>query len=119
MVIDLRQDRDLEQLLERSKDDPVVIFKHSTQCPISTLAYEEFTDFAEGARGVFCGVVLVIENRSLSNAIAQRFSVRHESPQAIMVKDGRPVWHASHWSVTSDSLTEALTLYAQSTPQRN
>ena len=119
MIIDLLQDHDLEQLLDRSKTNPVLIFKHSTQCPISTQAYEEFTDFVEGIDNLVCGSVLVIENRRLSNAIATRFGVRHESPQALLIKDGRVVWHASHWSITSDSLNEALVRHAQSTHQRN
>ena|SRR5438874_3262431 len=119
MVVDLRQDRDLDQILEKSKTDPVLIFKHSTQCPISTQAYEEFTDFAAGAGDLLCGVVLVIENRRLSNAIAERFKVRHESPQALLIKNGHPVWHASHWSITTDSLSDAVTSYAQSAHQRN
>jgi bacillithiol system protein YtxJ len=119
MLVDLVQDRDLEQLLQKSKTDPVLIFKHSTQCPVSAQAYEEFTGFVEGFRDLSCGAVLVIENRKLSNAIAERFGVRHESPQALLVKDGRVVWHASHWSITYDSLKNALEKYAQSTHQRN
>jgi bacillithiol system protein YtxJ len=119
MIVDLRQDHDLERLLDRSKTDPVLIFKHSTQCPISTQAYEEFTDFAKGVPGLICGAVLVIENRKLSNAIAERFGIRHESPQALLIKDGRVLWHASHWSISSDSLSEAVAAYAQSTHQRN
>jgi bacillithiol system protein YtxJ len=115
MIVDLHQERDLEDLLERSKTNPVIIFKHSTQCPISTQAYEEFIGFAEGLRDLLCGVVFVIEDRKLSNGIAERFQIRHESPQAFLIKDGRPIWHASHWSITTDSLTEALTSYAQST----
>jgi bacillithiol system protein YtxJ len=119
MIVDLLQDRDLEALLDRSKTDPVFIFKHSTQCPISAQAYEEFTAFVEGARDVPSGTVLVIENRSLSNAIADRFAIKHQSPQALLIKDGRVVWHASHWSITSDSLDKALAQYAESTHQRN
>src|SRR5215470_2645008 len=119
MIVDLRQDHDLEQLLDRSKTDPVLIFKHSTQCSISTQAYEEFTDFAEGLPNLICGAVLVVENRKLSNAIAERFGVRHESPQAILIKDGRVVWHASHWSISPDSLREALSKNGKSTNQRN
>jgi bacillithiol system protein YtxJ len=114
MILDLEKEQDLEDLLERSKTNPVIIFKHSTQCGISTQAYEEFIDFAEGADGLICGVVRVIENRKLSNAIAERFNVRHQSPQALLIKDGRPIWHASHWSINPDSLSEALTSYAQS-----
>jgi len=119
MIIDLWQDHDLEQLLEQSRTDPVLIFKHSTQCPISTQAYEEFTDFAEGVPHLICGAVLVIENRKLSNKIAERFGVRHESPQALLIRDGRVLWHASHWSISSDSLSEAVAAHAQSTHQRN
>src|SRR5262249_13541869 len=118
MIIDLRQDHDLDQLLERSKTDPVLIFKHSTQCSISIQAYEEFTEFVEAIPGLICGAVLVIENRKLSNAIADRFGVRHESPQALLIKDGRVLWHASHWSISSDSLSEAVAIHAQSTHQR-
>jgi bacillithiol system protein YtxJ len=114
MMIDLRRDGDLEQLLEISKTTPVLIFKHSTQCSISTQAYEEFTEFAEDCLSLHCGVVLVIENRRLSNAIAQLLRVQHESPQVILIRDGRPVWHASHWSITRNSLNEAVTSYVQS-----
>jgi bacillithiol system protein YtxJ len=119
MIVDLLQERDLEQLLERSKTDPVLIFKHSTQCSISTQAYEEFAEFVENANDLMCGTVLVIENRRLSNVIAERFGVRHQSPQAILIKDGRVMWHASHWSISPDALREALAKNAKSTHQRN
>ena len=119
MVVDLVQDQDLEQLFERSKTDPVVIFKHSTQCSISIEVYQEFADFTKNAHGLSCGIVLVIENRRLSNAIAERFGVRHQSPQAILIKDGQAVWHASHWSINSDALSDALKPYAQPSHQRN
>src|SRR2546426_3701740 len=113
MVIQLSQERDFEQLLERSKTNSVLIFKHSTQCPISSQAYEEFTRFARSAGDVACGVVLVLEDRNLSAAIAERLKVPHESPQAMVVKDGHVTWHASHWSITTDSLVEALSSYGQ------
>ena len=108
MVLELRQHQDLEQLLERSKTDPVLIFKHSTQCSISDQAYDEFTRFAGMAGDLNCGLVLVIENRDLSNAIASRLGVRHESPQAIVVRDGKPEWNASHWSITAEALNKAI-----------
>ena len=107
MVLELRRHQDLEQLLERSKIDPVLIFKHSTQCSVSDQAYEEFIRFAAAAGNINCGLVLVIENRDLSNTIASRFGVRHESPQAIVVRDGKPEWSASHWSITAETLAKA------------
>ena len=108
MVFEIRQNQDFEQLLERSKTDPVLLFKHSTQCSISDQAYEEFNRFRETAADLTCGLVLVIENRSVSDAIAVRLGVRHESPQAIVVKDGKPEWNASHWKITAETLSEAL-----------
>ena len=108
MVVELRQDQDLEQLLERSRTDPVLIFKHSTQCSISGHIYQDFREFAENNPDLESAVVLVIESRRLSQQIATRFGIRHESPQALLIKDGRVVWHASHWSITADSLSDAF-----------
>ena len=107
MVVELRDPRDLEQLLQRSKTDPVLIFKHSTQCSVSDVAYEEFTRFSENTGDLVCGVVFVIENRDVSNAIAAQLGVRHESPQAILVQDGKPKWKASHWAITVEALSKA------------
>jgi bacillithiol system protein YtxJ len=119
MVGELQQDHDLEQLLEQSKTNPVLIFKHSTQCPVSNEAHNEFMNFAEETAGLESRVVLVIENRRLSNVIAERFGIRHESPQALLIKDARVVWHASHWAITSESLSSALKAYAEPAHQRN
>jgi len=119
MVIQLRQDRDLEQLLEISKSNPVFIFKHSTQCPISSQTYNEFREFVESAGELTWGLVYVIEHRPMSDTIAKRLNVRHESPQVIVIKNGRVIWHASHWSITIDSLNEALRRHGQPVHQRN
>jgi len=119
MVVELRQDQDLDDILERSKTDPVLIFKHSTQCSISGQAHREFVDFVANAPQLNAVVVLVIENRRLSDIVAERLGVRHESPQALLIKDGRAVWHASHWSITSEALVRALRSYVQPAHQRN
>ena len=119
MIVELRQNRDLEQLLEKSKTNPVLIFKHSTQCPISAYSYKEFMTFAESSGDLACGVVLVIENRRLSDTIEQVLNVQHESPQAIIVVGGRAVWHASHWSITADSLGLALNSNGEPAHQRD
>jgi len=108
MVFELRHNEDLEQLLERSKTDPILIFKHSTQCSISTAAYEEFISFMNDAEDVPSGIVLVIENRGISNSIERKLGVRHESPQAIVVEKGRKTWAASHWAITADALNKAI-----------
>ena len=112
MVVEVRDNQDFERLLESSKTHPVLIFKHSTQCSISGQVYEEFDRFQQDAGDVTCALVLVIEDRQVSNTIASRLGIRHESPQAIVLKDGKPKWNASHWSITADALSEAV--YAES-----
>jgi bacillithiol system protein YtxJ len=107
MVMELRKHEDFEQLLERSKTHPVLIFKHSTRGTISDQVYDEFRRFLDST-DIMCGLVLVIESRALSNAIASTLGIRHESPQAILLRDGRPSWNASHWSITGDALMRAL-----------
>jgi bacillithiol system protein YtxJ len=107
MVLEIHQQQDFEQLLERSKSDPVLIFKHSTQCPISAHAYNEFTNFAESTPRITCGLILVIENRNVSSLIASRLGVRHESPQAILIRDRKAEWNSSHWRITAEALRAA------------
>ena len=95
--------QELEDLIARSRREPVVIFKHSTTCPISADAYEEMARFT--------GEVALIEvqnTRELSKEIEARTGVDHESPQVIILRNGRAVWHASHWKIRSDTLRDAL-----------
>ena len=108
MVIEIHQERDLEKLLERSHKGPVVVFKHSTQCSQSAAAYEEFQTFMAENPDTPCVTVLVIENRGLSDELEERFGIRHESPQAIVVSNGSPIWHASHGGVTARALKNAI-----------
>jgi bacillithiol system protein YtxJ len=83
------------------------IFKHSTRCSISSEAYRQVESFASDAPEARIHVVLVVENRTTSNAVAEKLGVPHASPQAILVQDGRAAWHTSHWDITRKSLAEA------------
>jgi bacillithiol system protein YtxJ len=112
MLVELHQERDLEQLLEHSHKIPVVIFKHSTQCSRSAAAWEEFQSFIADHPATPCGTVLVIEDRPLSDTLEDRFGIRHESPQAIVVSKGNPVWSANHWKITAQALEDAVASHA-------
>jgi bacillithiol system protein YtxJ len=90
-----------------------VIFKHSTQCSRSAAAWEEFQSFIADHPNTPCGTVLVIEDRPLSDALEDRFGIRHESPQAIVVSKGSPVWFANHFKVTARALEEAVSKQVQ------
>ena len=108
MLIELHEQPDLEPLLERSETEPVVIFKHSTQCGRSEVAYEELRSFMQDYPNVPCGLILVIEDRPLSDSIEERFGILHETPQAIVLSRGIPVWHAHHSRVTAEALQDAI-----------
>ncbi len=95
--------KELERLFELSHTRPVVLFKHSTTCPISAAAYQEMSRF-EGD----VSLIVVQSARQVSRAVEEQTGVRHESPQAIILRNGKAVWNASHWRVTSDSVERAV-----------
>lgn len=80
------------------------IFKHSTRCSISSEAYKEVEKFLDSAPEVDTHVVLVVENRPTSQAVADKLGVTHASPQIILVRDGEATWNASHWDITKKEL---------------
>jgi len=99
-----------QHLLDASKQAPVVLFKHSTRCPFSARAHEEFTRFAEEIGDqADCWQVLVIEQRPVSLEIAAVTGVLHQSPQALLIMDGVVRWHTSHSTITCEALHNALT----------
>lgn len=86
----------------------VVVYKHSTRCGVSAAAYEHVEAFAKSHRDTPVCVIDVLKSRPLSDAVAARFGIRHESPQVIVFRDGEPVWNASHFKITRDTLAEQV-----------
>lgn len=100
---------DLDDVLTLSAERPVWLFKHSVTCGISARAHGEYQRYVE-ERGEDAELFTLLEvqnARPLSNEIAARFGIQHESPQAILVKDGKPVWNASHNKIVVASLAAA------------
>ncbi|RDU36174.1 bacillithiol system redox-active protein YtxJ [Neobacillus piezotolerans] len=106
MINTLESIEQLEEILQ--KESKVMVLKHSSTCPISHAAFEEYGEFA-GQDEVPAWMLIVQESRPLSNYIAETYGIKHESPQAILFQDGKPIWNASHWKITKRSLTEAST----------
>lgn len=98
------------EALERTTGKPLLVLKHSTRCPVSSAALEEYEAYLDDkpAGQVEYLLVKVIESRPVSNRIADDLGVRHESPQMIMVKDKASYWSASHWSVTKKHMQAVL-----------
>lgn len=100
----------LDQWNEWKADtEPVLLFKHSTTCPVSAEALKQFESFLTGNDSNPKPILVkVIESRPVSNQVAEETKVKHESPQAILLHEGEVLWHASHWNITSKSLKEAV-----------
>jgi bacillithiol system protein YtxJ len=99
----------LDGLLAESADRPVLLFKHSYSCGTSAEALDELlAHLSETPRDARYAMVTVQTHRDVSNAVAQRLGVRHETPQALLVRDGRVVWSASHFRVTADAVARAI-----------
>jgi bacillithiol system protein YtxJ len=93
----------LHELLEQSTKKPVVIFKHSTTCPISAGAYDQLADL-EGE----VALIEVQSAREISREIAATTGIVHQSPQVIVLRYRKPVWDASHWDITKEKVEQAL-----------
>lgn len=102
---------DLDACLSASQESPVFIFKHSTACPLSSEAYRHVAAYAENAEAGDPPVYLVkvIEERPVSNKIAEILGVPHKSPQIILVNKGACVWTASHYGIREERIREATT----------
>jgi bacillithiol system protein YtxJ len=85
-----------------------LLFKHSTRCPISAAAFAEYRAFTAAHPEAASGWIDVIEDRALARTVAERTGIQHESPQAILLARGAPVWNASHSAIRATSLESAL-----------
>lgn len=98
----------LEAAIAESRERPVLLFKHSRTCGISCEALDELQSHLERcARNVAYKMITVQSHRSISETAARRLGVRHETPQAILLREGRPVWNASHFRITAAELAQA------------
>jgi bacillithiol system protein YtxJ len=103
--IDLNDEQQLTTIAEQSKTQPVVIFKHSTRCSISSMAKNRLERATPAPDTLFYYLDL-IKYRALSNKVAADFSIVHESPQIIMIKNGECTYDESHNGINMDEIAE-------------
>jgi len=97
-----------EELDEALSAPRALIFKHSGLCPVSGLALQEVMALADAHPHLPIHVIDVLSQRPLSQRVAETLSVRHESPQALIVEHGAVVWHASHFGVMRERMERVL-----------
>jgi bacillithiol system protein YtxJ len=99
----------LDTLLHESGHRPVVLFKHSFTCGISAEALDELLALLnETTVDVRYAMVTVQTHRDVSNAVVKKLGVRHETPQALVIRGGQVVWAGSHFRVTANALDAAI-----------
>ena len=105
--VQLSSEEQLAILDDASSLHPQLIFKHSTQCGISGMVLRSFSAKTAHPESGFNYFVLdLIAFRTLSNAIAEKYGIMHQSPQVLVIKDGMVVAHASHHSILELDLNE-------------
>lgn len=98
----------MAELEDNLKQDAVILFKHSSTCPISGAAFDEYEQFTSSDPEFPALYLVVQEDRELSQKVAENYHVKHESPQVILFKNGDVAWHASHWNITKATITKAI-----------
>lgn len=106
--IQLTEVAQLDEIVRDSQVHPVAIFKHSTRCSVSSLVKRNLErDWNMEADKLSVYYLDLIAYRNISNEIADRFAIRHESPQLLLIKDGKAIYHSSHSEIDFDDIVRA------------
>lgn len=95
----------LEEVKDRSKTKPQLVFKHSTRCSISSMTKSRLERSKQPDNIDFCYLDL-INFRNLSNQISEDFSVSHESPQVLLISNGKCIYDESHTAIRMEEIIE-------------
>ncbi|MBP7416805.1 MAG: bacillithiol system redox-active protein YtxJ [Pyrinomonadaceae bacterium] len=93
----------LDALIAGSSDRRVFIFKHSDTCGISAHILEQLNDIDGDIN-----ILVVQHDRDVSNAVVERLGIRHASPQAFVLKDGKTIYHATHYGIDPNEIAKLL-----------
>ena len=94
----------LNEIIAMSNEKPVAIFKHSTRCSVSRMALKQFENEFNSSDKVTPYFLDLIAYRDISNEIASRFGVTHQSPQLILIKEGKAIYNVSHSDIDAEEL---------------
>lgn len=98
-----------QKVLKESKEKPVVLFKHSNTCPVSSKAHDRVKKLErQGAISESMYILIVQNAREISDRVAEDLGVEHESPQVIVIRDKEAAYHESHDDIDADTLTEEI-----------
>ena len=107
---ELADGNELHSIKEASQEQPILIFKHSTRCGISSMAKNRIERYwTDGDSDKIQPVLLdLIRYREVSHAISEEFRVSHESPQILLISEGKCVYDASHMDIDYHDILERV-----------
>ncbi|MBC9930089.1 bacillithiol system redox-active protein YtxJ [Chitinophaga qingshengii] len=103
----LTSEEQLSEINEASAQQPVVIFKHSTRCSISSMAKSRL-ERAAVPEGLTFYYLDLLAYRDLSGKIAHQYRVPHESPQVLLIRNGACIYDESHTGISMDEIADHL-----------
>jgi bacillithiol system protein YtxJ len=103
---ELIDERGLENIIAESNERPVLIFKHSTRCSISSMAINRLERAWSNEGAIKPYYLDLIKFRDISSLIANKFGITHQSPQVILVKNGKAVYDNSHMGISYNDIIE-------------
>jgi len=108
----LNQINQIQELEQVSEQKPVLIFKHSTRCSISRTVLNRFETayIAINPSQIDCYLLDLLNQRAISNQLAVQFEVQHESPQVLVLKNGKTVLHKNHYEIDLSEILHELNL---------
>lgn len=104
---DLSSTTEVDEAIMASNSNPQVILKHSPRCGISFLAKRNL-DHMQELDNVGYFLIDVIRDRSVSQYLAEKLGIRHESPQAFVLKEENVAWHGSHYRITDEAVVNSI-----------
>ena len=108
--ISLKDSKQLDEIIAESTTQPVLIYKHSTRCNISRSAFDRLERRwdAAAAGNIKRYFLDLLSYRDISNQIADVFQVEHQSPQILVISNGKAVLDLSHYDIDFDSIKSIL-----------
>ncbi|MBN8838532.1 MAG: bacillithiol system redox-active protein YtxJ [Sphingobacteriia bacterium] len=104
---EISSEEDIESIIKTSYHKPQLLFKHSTRCNISSVVKNRLENVTDRETLDF-NYLDLIKYRGISNLIADKFSVHHESPQVLLIQNGNCIFDESHYAILPDEIFQAL-----------
>jgi len=98
----------LDAIAENSEDKTQVLYKHSSTCGISRMVLNMFSEGYDTDLDIDLYFLTIQNHRDISNTIEEKFGVKHESPQLLVIKNGEVVFHTSHVAIADINLKDYL-----------